>query len=184
MIVEATGLPEVLLITPRTFPDSRGEFFVSWRADAYTELGISESFVQDNVSISHAGVLRGLHMQWPNNPQGKLVSALSGEVFDVAVDLRRGSPTFSKWVGFHLTSQNKRQLWIPPGFAHGFIALSESVVFAYKVTAPYSAADEITVAWNDPQIGIRWPVEQPATSERDASAPPLRALDHSRLPAF
>jgi dTDP-4-dehydrorhamnose 3,5-epimerase len=175
-----TGLPGVLLIEPDVFKDPRGFFLETYHERKYAEGGIAGPFVQDNHSYSSRGTLRGLHAQ-RTKPQGKLVRAVEGEMFDVAVDIRQDSPTFGKWVGFALSGENFRQLWIPPGFAHGFCVLSERVHVEYKCTDFYDKADEITVAWNDAAIGIAWPVEAPTLSARDAAAPRLAEM-LDRLP--
>lgn len=174
MKVAPTSLPGVLLIEARVFGDERGRFWESWRAERYAEAGIPGPFVQDNVSVSARGVLRGLHFQDPR-PQGKLVSALEGAVWDVAVDLRPGSPHFKRWVGVELRGGDGRQLWIPPGFAHGFCVLSESAVFAYKCTEVYVPEADGGVRWDDPEIGVEWPVKDPVLSAKDASLPTLSA---------
>ncbi len=161
MKVVATDIPDVLIIEPKVFGDERGFFYESFNAAAFeAATGLKRSFVQDNHSKSQRGVLRGLHYQI-QQPQGKLVRVVAGEVFDVAVDLRRSSPTFGRWVGCHLSAQNQRQLWIPEGFAHGFVVLSESAEFLYKTTDYYAPAHERSLLWNDPQIGIDWPFEEP-----------------------
>ncbi len=157
MKVEATRLPEVLRVITQVFADERGQFTETWRSDSYAKLGIGP-FVQDNVSVSRRGVLRGLHLQHPL-AQAKLVSVLRGVVFDVAVDVRVGSPTFGQWVGEELSDDRGVQLFIPPGFAHGFVTLTDEVVFSYKWSTYYAPADERTVLWNDPAIGIDWPIE-------------------------
>jgi dTDP-4-dehydrorhamnose 3,5-epimerase len=176
----ATELPGVTLIEPDVFRDARGFFLETYHARKYAEGGVPGPFVQDNHSFSSRGTLRGLHAQRAN-PQGKLVRAVEGEMFDVAVDIRRGSPTFGRWLGFVLSGDNFRQLWIPPGFAHGFCVLSERVHVEYKCTGFYDPKDELTVAWNDPAIGIRWPIEAPTLSAKDQSAPRLAEL-LDRLP--
>ena len=176
-----TELPGVLLIEPDVHGDARGFFLETWHERKYAEAGIHGPFVQDNHSFSTRGTLRGLHAQHLH-PQGKLVRAVEGEMFDVAVDIRRGSPTFSRWVGFVLSGENFRQLWIPPGFAHGFCVLSERVHVEYKCTDFYDAEDELAVAWNDPDIGIAWPIPAPALSAKDARAPRLAEIA-DRLPA-
>ena len=170
-----TGLPGVVLIEPDVHQDARGFFLETWHQQKYAEAGIAGQFVQDNHSHSSRGTLRGLHAQL-RRPQGKLVRAVEGEMFDVAVDIRRGSPSFGRWVGFVLSGSNFRQLWIPPGFAHGFCVLSERVHVEYKCTEFYDREDEIAIAWNDVQIGIEWPVRDPILSKRDASARPLAEL--------
>ncbi len=183
MKVERTDLPGVLLIEPRVFGDERGYFLETFQADRYRAAGIAGPFVQDNLSFSRGPVLRGLHLQYPR-VQAKLVSVLAGEVFDVAVDVRPGSPHFGRWTGALLSDGNKRQLYIPAGFAHGFCVLSESALFAYKCTGVYAPEDEITVRWNDPEIGIAWPVAEPILSDKDAAAPCLREIDPDRLPPY
>ena len=177
------SLPEVLLIEPGRFGDARGYFMETWHQERYAAAGIKLDFVQDNLSRSTHGILRGLHLQHPN-AQGKLVYVLEGEVFDVAVDVRVGSPNFGKWTGAHLSSEDHRQLWIPPGFAHGFCVTSETAMFAYKCTALYSVADELGVAWNDPALAVSWPVAEPRLSAKDAALPRLAELDPARLPRY
>jgi dTDP-4-dehydrorhamnose 3,5-epimerase len=183
MKITPMSLPEVLLIEPQRFGDARGYFMETWREERYRAAGITLTFVQDNLSRSAQGILRGLHLQHPND-QGKLVYVLEGEVFDVAVDVRVGSPTFGKWTGATLAADDHRQLWIPPGFAHGFYVSSATALFAYKCTAPYSAADEVGVRWNDPDIGIPWPTSAPLLSAKDAALPRLADIDKARLPRF
>lgn len=173
MRVIQSGIPDVLIIEPRVFGDDRGFFFESYNQRTFAEAtGLDRAFVQDNHSRSSRGVLRGLHYQI-GQPQGKLVRVVSGEVFDVAVDIRRGSPSFGKWVGFTLSESNKRMAWIPEGFAHGFLVLSESADFLYKTTDYYAPALERILLWNDPEIGIAWPL---------TSAPQLSAKDRAGLP--
>jgi dTDP-4-dehydrorhamnose 3,5-epimerase len=157
MEIIKTAIDGLLIIEPKVFGDDRGFFLETYSQKRYQESGIPGVFVQDNLSLSRRGVLRGLHFQNPN-AQGKLVSCPMGEVFDVAVDIRKGSKTFGKWVGVHLSGDNKRQFWIPPGFAHGFVVLSETALFSYKCTEYYSPKDEKTILWNDPEIGIEWPM--------------------------
>ena len=183
MKVTPMSLPEVLLVEPQRFGDARGYFMETWRDERYTAAGIALPFVQDNLSRSARGILRGLHLQNPNG-QGKLVYILDGEVFDVAVDVRVGSPNFGKWTGAILSAEDHRQLWIPPGFAHGFVVTSATALFAYKCTAPYSAADEFGVLWNDPALGIPWPAAAPLLSTKDAVLPKLAEIDRKRLPRF
>lgn len=183
MKVEETALPGVLIVEPDRFGDDRGFFQEIWHAGRYHDAGIPGEFVQDNISLSGHGVLRGLHLQNPH-AQGKLVYALQGEVFDVAVDLRVGSPTFGRWAGTVLSADTGRQLWVPKGFGHGFCVLSESALFAYKCTGLYDRDAELSVLWNDPDIGIDWPVADPTVSEKDAAAPRLSEIDPSRLPAY
>ena len=177
-----TEIPEVIVVEPDVYGDERGFFFESYHAEKYREGGISGTFVQDNQSRSGKGVLRGLHAQL-TKPQGKLVQVLSGSVLDVAVDIRRGSPTFGKWVGVELTGENHKQLWVPPGFAHGFSTLSDSVDFAYKCTGFYYPEDEIGILWNDPAIGVDWRLADPSLSKKDAENPTL-AQAESRLPTY
>ncbi|CAN5272713.1 dTDP-4-dehydrorhamnose 3,5-epimerase [soil metagenome] len=167
-----TELPGVMIVEPRIFADERGRFVETYREDAYREIGIAVAFVQDNFSSSIRGTLRGLHFQLAH-PQGKLVMVTRGEIFDVAVDIRRGSPTFRRWVGIRLSAASARQIWIPPGFAHGFAALSETADVVYKVTAPYVGDDQHGVIWNDRELGITWPIEEPLLSPRDRIAPSL-----------
>lgn len=181
MKVERTELPGVLKITPDVFEDQRGLFFESFRAERYASHGIPAHFAQDSVSRSRKGVLRGLHFQWPG-AQGKLVFVLEGEVFDVAVDVRRDSPTFRRWVGHRLSAGNREQLWIPPGFAHGFCVLSETALFAYKCTTPYDAKSEQAIRWDDPDLAIDWPIRAPILSHKDVVAPRLREIEPGRLP--
>lgn len=152
-----TRIPDVLCIEPTVFGDDRGFFMETWQSAKFAAAGIVATFVQDNHSRSRSGTLRGLHYQL-NHPQGKLVQCVAGGVFDVAVDLRRGSSTFGQWVGQELTAENRRELWVPAGFAHGFLVLSESADVAYKCSDYYDPASEKTLAWNDPEVGIRWPL--------------------------
>ena len=172
-------IPDVVVIEPKVFQDDRGFFLETFQAEKYRAAGISVPLVQDNHSGSRRGVLRGLHYQI-RKPQGKLVSAIVGEVFDVAVDLRRSSPTFGRWVGVTLSSQNHRQIWVPPGFAHGFYVLSEWAEITYKVTDFYDPQGERTLIWNDPQVGIHWPLpddQKPILSPKDAQGLPLSGAD-------
>jgi dTDP-4-dehydrorhamnose 3,5-epimerase len=175
-----TALPGVLIIEPRVFGDSRGFFMETWNAGAFAAAELDLTFVQDNHSRSQKGVLRGLHFQNPG-PQGKLVRVTNGAVFDVAVDLRASSPTFGQWVGVELSAENKRMFWVPEGFAHGFLTLEDDTDFLYKCTAPYAPANEFTLAWNDPAVGIEWPVTglDPIISEKDA-----RGLALADVPVF
>lgn len=183
METHATPLAGVLLLTPRVFADPRGYFLETYNAARYAEAGIPVTFVQDNLSSSSRGVLRGLHFQNPH-PQGKLVQVLAGEVFDVAVDLRHGSPTFGKWYGAILSADNHRQLYIPPGLAHGFCVTSERALFNYKCSDFYAPKAEGGVAWDDPDLAIEWPIEAPVLSDKDRAYPRLRDLDPSRLLPF
>lgn len=166
MEVRTTRLPGVLLIGPRVFADARGYFLETWSEERYAAAGIPGRFVQDNLSSSARGVLRGLHLQHPHG-QGKLISVPLGRVFDVVVDVRVGSPTYRQWEAHELSEDNGWQLYVPPGFAHGFCVLSERALFSYKCTAPYRPEHEVGIAWNDPEIGIEWPVREPVVSERD-----------------
>ena len=181
MNVIQTPIPEVLIIEPKVFGDQRGFFFELFKADRYQSCGVSGPFVQDNISRSAHGVLRGLHLQNPKC-QGKLVSVLRGRVLDVAVDVRRGSPTFGRHVAVELSEETRRQLWVPRGFAHGFLVLSEFAEFFYKCDEFYSPPDEIAVRWNDPALGIAWGIGSPVLSPRDAAAPLL--ADVPGLPAY
>jgi dTDP-4-dehydrorhamnose 3,5-epimerase len=183
MKVVETSLAGVLLIEPQVFKDPRGFFYESYNEGKFAKAGISANFVQTNVSRSARGVLRGLHYQWPH-PQGKLVSVLDGEVYDVAVDIRRGSPTFGQWTGVMLTGDNYRHLWIPEGFAHGFCVLSEHATFTYQCTALYDHAADAAIAWNDADIGVDWPISQPLISDKDAKAPLLADVSLDRLPSL
>ena len=166
-----TALPGVLIIEPRVFGDDRGFFFESWNAETFAQAGLNMAFVQDNHSKSARGILRGLHYQNPN-PQGKLVRVTAGAVYDVAVDVRRSSATFGQWVGVELSAANRRMLWVPPGFAHGFLSLSDGTEFLYKCTDFYRPADEHAIIWNDPDIGVDWPLDgiEPTLSTKDAVA--------------
>ncbi len=179
--VEQTGLPGVLLITPRVFGDRRGFFQETYQEEKYRKAGIPGPFVQDNFSRSCQGTLRGLHYQWPC-AQGKLVSVLAGEVYDVAVDIRQGSPSFGKWVGLVLSGENHQQLYIPEGFAHGFCVLSEQADFVYKCTTPYAPAHEHGLCWSDPALGIAWPLRDPVLSEKDGLFPALAEVPVAHLP--
>ncbi|HET6567113.1 MAG TPA: dTDP-4-dehydrorhamnose 3,5-epimerase [Rhodothermales bacterium] len=183
MQVIASHIPGVVVIEPDVYGDSRGFFMESWNARRYQELGLGWTFVQDNISSSRKGTLRGLHLQNPQ-PQGKLVTVLSGEVFDVAVDLRRGSPSFGQWVGHLLSSDNKKQMYIPEGCAHGFAVTSESALFYYKCTDFYNKQAELSVRWDDPDLGIDWPIENPVLSGKDDDAVLLRDMDSNQLPVF
>ncbi len=183
MNILETELPGVLVVEPDVFGDARGFFMESWNGARYEEHGIPNHFVQDNLSFSARGVLRGLHFQNPK-AQGKLVSVLRGEVFDAAVDIRVGSPTFGRWTGVTLSEENRRQFWVPPGFAHGFVVTGEGALFSYKCTDYYAPEHDGSILWNDPEIGIRWPVENPTLSGKDASAPPLSGMLEGSLPAY
>ena len=177
------GIEGLVIIEPSVFGDERGFFMESYSRDRYAEAGLPREFVQDNVSLSARGILRGLHLQHPNG-QGKLCQVLQGEVFDVAVDVRVGSPTFGRWEGVTLSSENKRQFYVPPGFAHGFCVLSERALFSYKCTDFYSAPSELGVAWNDPEIGTDWPLDAPQLSAKDAKNPCLKDISVEKLPHY
>ncbi len=173
-------IPGLLIIEPKVFGDTRGFFLETWNRRRYGEAGLDVDFVQDNVSFSRRGILRGLHFQNPK-PQGKLLQVLQGEVFDVAVDIRRSSPTFGKWHGLVLSGENKTQFYIPAGFAHGFVVLSETALFQYKCTELYSPQDEMAIRWDDPDLGIQWPLKEPLLSDRDAKGLRLRDMPSDRL---
>lgn len=172
MKIEDTSLVGIKLITPDVFHDARGHFLETFHTEKYATAGLDETFVQDNLSHSKKNVLRGLHYQYPNW-QGKLVQVIRGEIFDVAVDVRRDSPTFGRWYGTVLSSENRLQLYIAPGFAHGFCALSDTADVLYKCTDFYRPEQEQTLLWNDPAIGIDWPVKDPILSDKDARGQPL-----------
>jgi len=183
MKIIETILPGCVVIEPQVHGDERGFFYESYNAQKYKDAGLDLKFVQSNVSRSAHGVLRGLHYQWPN-PQGKLVSVLEGEVYDVAVDIRRGSPTFGRWAAAILSAENKRHFWIPEGFAHGFAVLSEFATFTYQCTALYDRAADASILWNDGEVAIDWPISTPQLSEKDARAPLLRNVPADRLPQY
>ena len=183
MKVIDTELPGCKLIEPQVFGDGRGVFFESWNKPRWAGHGLDLDFVQSNVSVSERGVLRGLHYQWPQ-PQGQLVSVLEGEVYDVAVDIRRGSPDFGRATAAVLSAENRRQFWIPEGFAHGFVVLSERVIFHYLCTAPYLREADAGIRWNDARLGIDWPVSEPLLSDKDAVLPFLDDIAAERLPEF
>jgi len=180
MQILKTSLPGTLIIEPQVFSDARGFFVETWNRERYAAVGPDVDFVQDNLSSSQRGTLRGLHFQNPR-AQGKLVSVLIGEVYDVAVDVRHGSSTFGRWVGVRLSADSKRQFYVPPGFAHGFCVTSETALIAYKCTDLYAPKFEGCVRWNDPELGIEWPVSLPLLSERDSAAPCLREIPSKRL---
>ena len=184
MKVIPTDVPGCVIIEPRVFGDERGYFYEGWNAATFAAHGLDMRFVQSNVSCSARGVLRGLHYQWPTNPQGKLVSVIEGEVYDVAVDIRRGSPTFGRCAAVVLSAANKRHFWIPPGFAHGFQAMSERAVFSYLCTAPYDPSSDTGIRWDDPRLAIDWPIRDPSLSPKDAAAPLLADLPPERLPEY
>ena len=183
MKVIETRLPGAVVIEPQVFGDTRGFFYESYNEAKYREIGIDRRFVQSNVSRSARGVLRGLHYQWPN-PQGKLVSVLEGEVYDVAVDIRHGSPTFGQSAGVMLTAENHRHFWIPEGFAHGFCVVSEFATFAYQCTALYDAKADAGIRWNDAALGIDWPIAEPLLSDKDGKTPLLAEVPAERLPVY
>jgi dTDP-4-dehydrorhamnose 3,5-epimerase len=176
-------LEGVLIIEPRAFEDARGYFMETYQRERYRKAGIAVDFVQDNLSFSQKGTLRGLHYQHPHD-QAKLVQVMKGEVFDVAVDIRHGSPTFGQWYGSTLSAKNKRQMFVPEGFAHGFCVLSETAVFTYKCNDYYAPDCEWGVLWSDPELGIHWPVEEPLVSGKDAKLPRLRDIPEDRLPSY
>lgn len=180
MNITRCDLAGLLILEPKVFGDARGFFMETWNQRRYAEAGLAGAFVQDNVSLSRRGALRGLHYQNPG-AQGKLVSVLQGEVFDVAVDLRRSSPTFGKWHGLTLSGENKKQFFIPPGFAHGFVVLSETALFHYKCTEYYLPVNEITLRWNDPAVGVEWPIKEPTLSDKDAKGLLLKEIPATRL---
>ncbi|GAB6095439.1 dTDP-4-dehydrorhamnose 3,5-epimerase [Desulfatiferula olefinivorans] len=183
MKIVTTDLDGVLIIEPDVFGDHRGFFMESYSRKRYSDLGISVAFVQDNVSLSRRGILRGLHYQL-DHPQAKLVQVLKGEVFDVAVDIRRGSPQFGCWAGVMLSEENRRQLYIPQGFAHGFVVTSETALFHYKCSDYYAPGDEYSLLWSDPDLGIAWPEEKPILSDKDRIAPVLKAIGIESLPVY
>lgn len=176
-----TGIPGLVIVNPVVHGDSRGFFMESWNAGRYAACGLPDRFVQSNISRSAAGVIRGLHYQHPG-AQGKLVSVLEGRAFDVAVDIRRDSPTFRQWVGVELSASNHRQLYVPAGFAHGFCVLGDSALLSYLCTTEFNAEYDAGIAWNDPDIGIEWPLEPESLSEKDRKAPRLRDVPLDQLP--
>ena len=180
MKVLTCDIAGLLILEPKVFGDARGFFLETYNERRYREAGLDATFVQDNLSFSRRGILRGLHFQNPN-PQGKLLQVLQGEVFDVAVDVRRSSPTFGRWHGLMLSAENKLQFYIPPGFAHGFLVTSDTALFHYKCTELYSPKDEMAIRWDDPAIGIEWPMKDPLLSERDSKALRLRDAPSERL---
>lgn len=183
MKVIDTEIPGLKIIEPKVFGDGRGFFMETYSMRRYAEAGIPNNFVQDNISLSAKGILRGLHFQQPQS-QGKLVTVLLGEVYDVAVDVRHGSPTFGRWFGIYLNEENKRQLWVPPGFAHGFQVTSDKAMFSYKCDAYYNPESEWSLLWNDDDIGIKWPIDDPKLSSKDQSAKPLRSFEAKHLPRY
>lgn len=183
MEVVQQAIPDVWLIKPKVFGDERGYFIETFQQARYAAAGIAGPFVQDNLSRSRHGTLRGLHLQEPHG-QGKLVSVVEGEVFDVAVDVRVGSPSFGRWVGVLLSDKNHYQLYVPPGFAHGFCVTSENALFSYKCTDLYHPETEVGVAFDDPQLGISWPIAAPLVGAKDKANLPLSKIDPAKLPRF
>ncbi len=181
--VTTTHLDGVIVLEPKVHRDDRGFFFQSYHVDEYRDAGIELPFVQDNHSKSARGTLRGLHAQW-RKPQGKLVRVLQGEIFDVAVDMRRGSPTHGQWFGVTLTDENAKQIYVPPGYLHGFCVVSETAEVEYKCTDLYDPGYEVGVRWDDPAIGIDWPTNEPILSGKDAEAPLLAELSEEHVPTF
>jgi len=172
-------IPEVILVEPKIFPDNRGYFAETYKKSDFQSNGIEHDFVQDNHSHSKAGVLRGLHYQTNPKPQGKLVRVLSGSIFDVAVDIRKNSPTYGKWVSAVLSAENHKMLWVPPGFAHGVLILEDDTQLIYKVTEQYSPEHDRSIRWDDPTIAIEWPMSNPDLSEKDLKAPLLKDADNN-----
>ena len=182
-VTQSSNLPEIIIIEPDVFGDRRGCFLETYHAQRYIRHGVPDRFVQDNVSYSSRGVLRGLHYQL-SKPQGKLVWAEQGEIFDVAVDIRRGSPTFGKWAGVMLSSEDHRQIYIPEGFAHGFCVLSETAIMNYKCTDYYAPKEERGIRWDDPSLDIDWPIDKPVLSEKDSGYQTLEKIKEADLPEF
>jgi len=180
MNVITCDIPGLVVIEPKVFGDARGFFMETWNQQRYRDAGLGWNFVQDNLSFSRRGILRGLHFQNPRG-QGKLVYALQGEVFDVAVDIRKNSPTFGRWHGLILSAENKKQFFVPAGFAHGFAVLSETALFAYKCTELYTPQNEMSLLWNDPDVGVKWPLENPQLSEKDIRGVRLKDIPRERL---
>ncbi len=178
MKIEKTKIDSVLIITPDVFPDDRGFFFESYNKKRYEDAGIPGTFVQDNFSRSALGTIRGLHFQIGNAAQGKLCQVISGKVLDVAVDIRKGSPTYGQHVSVELTGENHKQIWMPAGFAHGFSVLSETAIFSYKCTAMYSKPDERSIIYNDPELNINWQVETPVVSDKDLKSGSFKNLEN------
>jgi len=183
MKVTETKLSEVLILEPKVFQDDRGYFLETWNKTRYEKIGVPVHFVQDNISLSKRGILRGLHFQYPQS-QGKLIQVLLGEVLDVVVDIRVGSPTYRQWIGEVISESNHRQMYVPPGFAHGYCVISDKALFSYKCTDFYNPATEHGIIWNDPEIGIEWPTEQPVLSPKDKAYPRLKDLEPENLPQF
>ncbi len=171
MEIVKTGIPDLVIIKPKVFKDSRGYFFETYNKEVFKKYGLEQNFVQDNESKSGKGVLRGLHFQKPPFTQGKLVRVIKGRVRDVAVDLRKSSPTYGKWESVELTEDNKWLFWIPPGFAHGFVTLEDDTIFSYKCTNVYNKALEGAIRWDDPDLNINWDIDNPSLSEKDKTAP-------------
>lgn len=180
MNVITCDIPGLVIIEPKVFGDARGFFMETWNQQRYRAAGLDWNFVQDNLSFSRRGILRGLHFQNPKG-QGKLVYVLQGEVFDVAVDIRKNSPTFGRWHGLILSAENKKQFFVPAGFAHGFAVLSETALFAYKCTELYTPQNEMSLLWNDPDVGVQWPLTNPQLSEKDIRGVPLKDIPRDRL---
>jgi dTDP-4-dehydrorhamnose 3,5-epimerase len=174
-----TEISEVLIVEPRVFADDRGFFMETYKRSEFAEHGIAEAFIQGNHSKSTKGILRGLHYQKHPKAQGKLLRALSGEIYDVVVDIRQGAPTFGKWVGVTLSSENKKMLYVPVGFAHGFCVVSEEAEISYMTTEEYAPECEAGICWNDPHLNIRWPIDKPQLSTRDRNWPGLKCADHN-----
>jgi len=183
MKIIKTKFPGVLILEPKVFPDDRGYFLETWNVKRYEQAGITGPFVQDNISFSNEGILRGLHFQHPQ-AQGKLIQILSGEVVDVIVDIRIGSPTYGQWLGEVLSETNHRQIYVPPGFAHGYCVTSKTALFSYKCTDFYNTVTEHGIIWNDPDIGIEWPIADPILSAKDKSYLRLKDLRPEYLPQF
>jgi len=177
----ATGISGLVIIEPQVHGDARGYFMETWHAQRYARLGLPEQFVQSNISRSGAGVVRGLHYQFPQ-PQGKLVQVVEGRVFDVAVDIRSDSPTFRQWAGVELSAESHRQLYVPEGFAHGFCVLGEGATITYLCTRPFSAEFDAAIAWDDPDIGVEWPIQPQSLSAKDRAAPRLCEIPEQQLP--
>lgn len=183
MKVLETALPGVFILEPAVFEDRRGYFLETYHQERYDEAGVKCQFVQDNLSYSVRGSLRGLHYQYPHG-QAKLVQVIKGKVFDVAVDIRRGSPTFGQWIGENLSDKNRRQMFIPEGFAHGFCVLSDTAIFVYKCSDLYAPDCERGILWSDPDLGIEWPVKEPLLSDKDSKYPCLKDIPEENLPVF
>ena len=183
MKITKTKLPGILIIQPDIFEDPRGFFMETYHQKKYAEEGLDRSFVQDNLSYSTIDTLRGLHYQYPN-AQAKLIQAIEGEIFDVAVDIRRGSPAFGQWTGVHLSGENKRQLFVPEGFAHGFCVISDTATVVYKCTDFYAPESEKGIIWSDSDIGIEWPVKEPLLSSKDSQYPCLKDIARNNLPDY